>query len=49
MKTLAIFVADLDGWPESPSGVRFRDAPQLATTRCKQHSLCLLDRTPIES
>jgi hypothetical protein len=25
MKTLAIFVADPDGWPESPSGVLFCD------------------------
>ena len=25
MKTLAIFEADPDGWPESPSGVLFRD------------------------
>jgi hypothetical protein len=37
MKTLAIFLADPDGWPESPSGVLFRDDSTVGddTIRCR--------------
>ncbi|WP_165848043.1 hypothetical protein [Paraburkholderia lacunae] len=47
MKTLAIFLADPDGWPESPSGVLFRGDSTVGddTTQVK-HSLCLSGRTP---
>ncbi|WP_172178423.1 hypothetical protein [Paraburkholderia elongata] len=47
MKTLAIFLANPDGWPESPSGVLFRDDSTVGDdTMQTKHSLCLLGRTP---
>ena len=47
MKTLAIFLADPDEWPESPSGVLFRDDSTVGDdTMQRKHSLCLLGRTP---
>ncbi|MFM0012741.1 hypothetical protein PQR46_07495 [Paraburkholderia sediminicola] len=47
MNTLAIFLANPDGWPESPSGVLFRDDSTVGDdTMQMKHSLCLLGRTP---
>lgn len=47
MKTFAIFLADSDGWPESPSGVFFCDDSTVGdNTMQVKHSLCLLGRTP---
>jgi|HubBroStandDraft_6_1064221.scaffolds.fasta_scaffold5669405_1 hypothetical protein len=47
MKTLAIFLAIPDGWPESPSGVLFRNDSTVGDdTMQMEHSLCLLGRTP---
>ncbi len=49
MKTLAIFVADPDGWPELPSAVLFRDDSTVGDDPMQvQHSLCLIGRTPME-
>jgi hypothetical protein len=48
MNTLAIFLANPDGWPESPSGVLFRDDSTVGDdTMQMKHSLCLLVRTQL--
>lgn len=47
VKTLAIFLADPDGWPQSPSGVLLREDSAVGDdTMQAKHSLYLLGRTP---
>jgi hypothetical protein len=49
MKTPAIFVADLDWWPESPSGTPLRDPSIVGDDPMQvEHSLCLIGRTPMK-
>ncbi|WP_161950074.1 hypothetical protein [Paraburkholderia monticola] len=49
MKTLANFVADLDGWPKSPSGVLFGDDSTVGDDSMPvQQSPCLIGEAQIE-